>query len=359
MANGKSRSNRAGGVLELAQGNWGVDMETKFGFTAFTPDEFEDWLPTVTVARTILRVQEHHTWKPNYSSFTGSNHFALQRGMKISHVTERGWSDIGQHLSIFPDGMVLTGRPFNKSPAAIYGANTGSVAIENVGDFDEGQDVMTAAQRDSILRVTAALMRRFSMVPRDDLGLVYHHWFDLGTGERTDGSGSTKSCPGTNFFGGNGVAEMEANLLPGVLAVLDGVPVVGSPGGTLPDGVLRFVVVTTDQLNIRSGPGASFPRIGDQGPAELGTILRVFAEQNGWLKISSSQDHWVSGRFTATVRPAKVTVADSNVRSGPGTAFTVLQVYQPGQQVFVHETSGEWRRIGAGQWIHESLIELD
>jgi hypothetical protein len=44
----------------------------------------------------------------------------------------------------------------------------------------------------------------------------YHHWYDLNTGKRIakEGTGSTKTCPGTNFFGGNTVEAFKTGLLP-------------------------------------------------------------------------------------------------------------------------------------------------
>ena len=74
-------------------------------------DEFENWILELKIARTILTVQQHHTWRPSYSTFNGDNHFALQANMRNHHVHNNGWSDIGQHISIFPDGDNFK-RPF-------------------------------------------------------------------------------------------------------------------------------------------------------------------------------------------------------------------------------------------------------
>ena len=328
-------------------------MQTQSGFTLMSPAEFEAWFPTQSIARTLTKVQQHHTFLPNYAGFSGANHFTMQRNMKHHHVANNGWADIGQHFSIFPDGMVCTGRPLNKAPACIAGNNSGALCIENVGDFDLGKDQMNATHRDAILRVTAAMLRRFTGIPRNDQGVVYHHWFDLNTGARTNGSGVTKSCPGTGFFGGNTVAAFNANFLPALLAVLGGV----APPPP-PPAILRHVEVTADSLNIRTGPGASSALISEHGPAQMGSVLRVFAEQNDWFKVSSSKQHWVSGRRTAPVRPGTVNTADSNGRTGPGTGFTVVKVYQTGEKLFVRETRDGWHRVDVDTWVHASLITL-
>ena len=62
--------------------------------------------------------------------------------MKAYHVTYNGWNDIGQHFTIFPDGLILTGRSLEKSPACIYGQNANAICIENLGNFDLGGDQM-------------------------------------------------------------------------------------------------------------------------------------------------------------------------------------------------------------------------
>jgi len=227
-------------------------MITKFGFTLMTPTEFKTWIKQQNVARTVLFVQQHHTFLPGYQQFRGDNHFSMQSGMKNHHVHNNGWSDIGQHFSIFPDGMIATGRTLERSPACIRGNNANSICIENIGDFDTGKDQMTAEQRDSILTVTAALCQRFG-IPVNTDRIVYHHWFDLNTGNRTNGTGVTKSCPGTNFFGGNKLADCQANFLPEVQAKIG--QAITTANLTNP---MMYGYVTAGALNIRKGPKSTF-----------------------------------------------------------------------------------------------------
>jgi len=95
-------------------------METKYGFTKMTAKAFETYLSKLKIARTVLSVQQHHTYIPSYIHFNDNNHFELQKNMKNTHINANGWADIGQHVSIFPDGSMMTGRSFEKSPACIY-----------------------------------------------------------------------------------------------------------------------------------------------------------------------------------------------------------------------------------------------
>ena len=323
-------------------------MQTMYGFTSYTIGELSNWLNAISVQRNIVRIQQHHTWRPNYSHFSGSNHFELQKNMKHYHVSNNGWSDIGQHFTIFPDGLVLAGRPLNKSPACIWGGNSGAICIENLGDFDAGRDSMRSAQRSAIVETTAALLQRFGLGSPSKSNIHYHHWWKP-DGTLGYGADPVKSCPGSAFFGGNSVSNFESNFVPLVAGAL------GAPSSG-PIGVNKWVSVDADQLNIRTAPSSSSELANDMGPVELGTVLRVFAEQNRWLKISNTKERWVFGRHTHDVRPKTVNTSDSNVRSGPGTEFEIIGTYQPGHKVFVHESDGSWSRIDADQWMHSSLL---
>jgi len=68
---------------------------------------------------------------------------------------------------------------------------------------------------DSIVLVTKILLKRVALAPTDQT-VLYHHWFDLNTGKRTtkEGTGVTKTCPGTAFFGGNTAEAFKVGLLP-------------------------------------------------------------------------------------------------------------------------------------------------
>ncbi len=122
-------------------------IETKFGFIKMTSQEFESYIEKLKIARTILFIQQHHTYIPSYIHFKGNNHFELQKGMKNTHMNVNGWADIGQHFTVFPDGSILTGRNIEKTPACITGRNSNAICIENLGNFDKGGDEMTDVQK--------------------------------------------------------------------------------------------------------------------------------------------------------------------------------------------------------------------
>lgn len=324
-------------------------MKKKYGFTLLTPDEFEAWLMQRQVARTVLYVQEHHTFVPNYSHFKGNNHFELQRGMRNYHKAVNGWADIAQHFSIFPDGLVVTGRSLEMNPSCITGFNANAICIENIGNFDPNGDIMRQEQRMAILHVTAALCKRFR-IPINTDRVVYHHWFDLNTGARTDGKGSVKTCPGATFFGGNKPESAKANFIPQVAALL------GAPSGTSTPAVFWYGSVMTDSLNIRNAPSVNGKKM---NAAKLGAVLRVYEEKNGWLRISAKNQEWVSAKLVARVERGTVNADILNVRSGPGVQFNKLGKVRQNEAVFVYAERNGWLRIGLDErWVTKKLVSF-
>lgn len=133
----------------------------------------------------------HHTWKPTHKSFNGHNHIQLQRNMRNHHVNTNKWSDIGQHITIMPDGKIVTGRAFNKTPASMTGYNTGAFMVENLGNFDIvgtggynslGYDKLEGKQKETLLKLTKYFIDRLG-----ENKIIFHR-------ER-----SGKTCPGTGI----------------------------------------------------------------------------------------------------------------------------------------------------------------
>lgn len=333
-------------------------METKFGFTKMNLAEFDTWINKLRVGRTVLLVQQHHTWNPSYKLFNGSNHFDHQRSMKNHHVAHNGWADIGQHFTTFPDGTIVTGRSLELTPACLKGANSTGICMEHFGNFDKGGDTMTPEHKDTIVKMTAILCKRFG-IPVNSQKIVYHHWYDLGSGARNNGTKNNKSCPGTNFFGGNKVPDCEANFLPLVRAILE------DKGETIDESftpnLLKYVAVNTASLNVRKKPDASSDKVTDRDPVTLGAILRVFKEKNGWLKISDSKNHWISGRFTLDVRKAVVTANSLNIRSSPEIKpFNVTGSASKGQTVFIEAEQAGWcKLIMENKWVSKDFLDFE
>lgn len=261
-------------------------MSTRF--TLFTTDEFSRYLQETTFNRIVKIIQNHHTLEPSYRSFNGTNHLALLKGMEEYHVTQRGFSQIAQNLTTFPDGRIALCRPLEKIPAGIVGANQGGICIEHLGNFDTGKDTMNSQHRQAIVKLNALLCREFRLTPSTNT-IVYHHWYDLKTGQRTDGSGVTKTCPGTDFFGGNSVADAQAHFIPFVLEALsDMVPVVPAPQE------LRSAIVTASSLNVRSSIGTNADIVKSLAK---GILVHIYEENGGWCRVHPTEQHWVSAKY--------------------------------------------------------------
>ncbi|WDU82254.1 peptidoglycan recognition protein family protein [Caloramator sp. Dgby_cultured_2] len=108
-------------------------------------EEFKEYILKLKVKRTIKLIQNHHTYSPSYKEFK-NNHFRLLEGMERSHLS-RGFDEIGQNITIFPDGLIAICRPLDIPPACIKGANENGICIESVGNFDVGGDKMTEEQK--------------------------------------------------------------------------------------------------------------------------------------------------------------------------------------------------------------------
>lgn len=187
-------------------------------YILMTKEDFKNWLFIQTVIRKIKLIQQHHTWNPSYKDFNGTNHFELLKAMEDYHVNKMGWPNIAQNLTTFPDGKVAVCRPFNIAPDGTIGqeAKTEGKMIENLGNFDIGQYLMTEKQKETIVYSTALLCIKFGLIPSIE-SITYHHWWDMITGEKVlDKSEGhiVKSCPGTGFFGGNSTHNAKKNFYP-------------------------------------------------------------------------------------------------------------------------------------------------
>lgn len=186
---------------------------TKGKFILFDLPAFQTWLTDLKVTRRIGLIQQHHTWQPDYTAWQKlPDHFHWLESMEQFQMLN-GFSQIAQNLTSFPDGTIAVGRPFDIIPAGIKGCNQYGICIEHLGNFDLGNDVMTDPHKETIIKMNTALLLKFGLVPSTDT-IQFHHWWDIITGQRTNGTGTVKSCPGTNFFGGNKVEDAQLHFIP-------------------------------------------------------------------------------------------------------------------------------------------------
>ncbi|CEP83868.1 SH3 domain-containing protein [Paraclostridium sordellii] len=141
------------------------------------------------------------------------------------------------------------------------------------------------------------------------------------------------------------------------------------------------VEVNASELNVRSGPGTNYPAITQ---VKIYDTLDVMAKNidNGWLKIQlkNGSTGWISGRYVTiatndTVNitnkdihvadgPAQVTVSELNVRSGPGTNYSVISQVKKGNilAVIAVNTSNNWLKIqfkdGTTGWVSGKYVTV-
>lgn len=128
------------------------------------------------------------------------------------------------------------------------------------------------------------------------------------------------------------------------------------------------VEITTHALNVRVGPGTSYPVThalaqGQQASTDMDNFL-----YGAWLHITSPWEGYVSTGSTSSpyVRLLNITITPApqsdgqhvkattylNVRSGPGTGYKVLFVLSPGQIVAVEGLVSGWYKLaGVNQYI--------
>lgn len=151
--------------------------------------EFVDWLDKEygeLVTKRISFIDVHHTWKPNHSYYPDKTTLEMHQNMRNYHVNNRGWYDIGQHITIGKDGLVVLGLPIEKTPASAYGYN-GSLSwhpfmYEMIGNFDLNVDKLEGAQ----LTTVNAINHYFHI--KKDKPMRFHREMD-----------DSKSCPGTGL----------------------------------------------------------------------------------------------------------------------------------------------------------------
>ncbi len=348
--------------------------ETRYGFTKMNVSEFKNWLQNQG-NYSYNGIQIHHTAAPSYANFykgDGSHEDELtrQNNMKSFHVNTNGWDDIAQHFTIYPNGMIVTGRNLSKTTAiGIKGWNTNKICIEIYGNFDTGKDVMTEEQKQAVIAVYGELCKKFNITPSIST-LRCHAWFTAGGSYLGDyiAGRSAKTCPGTNFMGfGNSKEAIQNNFIPMVKNYINN-GTVSTP--TTNNTTESFVVrVTSDTLNIRKGPGVSYGITGEIGKGEAYTIVET---QNGWGKLKSGAG-WINLNYTertsntsttasSTVSTGnfvvKITTHSLNVRKGPGVSHDITCTVKKGEVFTIVETQNGWGKLKSGAgWISLGYTE--
>jgi len=117
----------------------------------------------------INAVHLHHTWRPNHRQFGRKDPAAAIEAMWRYHAGAPGLTDIAQHITIDPRGVIWTGRDWNTSPASAAGNNgnagAGPFMVNLIGDFGPGGDPFEGEQRAVTAQAIALVQSRFGLAP--------------------------------------------------------------------------------------------------------------------------------------------------------------------------------------------------
>lgn len=120
---------------------------------------------------------------------------------------------------------------------------------------------------------------------------------------------------------------------------------------------LKNAIVTANQLNVRNSPSLNGQVIGSLVKNQRVEILETSGEwirtNYGWVYKSYVQEvSAASANNTGTVKASAL-----NIRSGPGTNYDKLGVLRQGQKVTILENKGGWYRIPSG-WVSANYIQI-
>ncbi|MBC6456452.1 N-acetylmuramoyl-L-alanine amidase [Actinomadura sp. HBU206391] len=139
------------------------------------------------------RIVVHHTATPNTGDYSLAHAYRLSRAIQRFHMGGRGWSDIGEQLTISRGGHIMEGR--NRSLRAILAGrhavgaqtlnhNSHTIGIENEGNYMRAP--VPVALWSSLVRVCGWLCTVYGLDPYR--AIVGHRDFNA------------TSCPGDVLY---------------------------------------------------------------------------------------------------------------------------------------------------------------
>lgn len=122
-------------------------------------------------------------------------------------------------------------------------------------------------------------------------------------------------------------------------------------------GVLGYGVVNLGELNVRTGPGEDYAKVGE---VKMGIRYAYYQTAENWVRIESgwvSTDYfYIEGSVTDNAFSGEVTEEDLNIRTGPDTSFQSVGTYQKGDTVKILAKVDSWGYTEQG-WVFLKYVE--
>lgn len=129
------------------------------------------------------------------------------------------------------------------------------------------------------------------------------------------------------------------------LNVFDASVIGGAPPPPPPSTTVGVKQITASTLNVRTGPGTNYSII---GTIPGGHRYVTISQSNGWHKIYyKGNTGWCYGGYLSTATGGtivKVTASGLNVRSGPSTGYSILGTVASPQMYVRTATSNGWHK---------------
>lgn len=127
---------------------------------------------------------------------------------------------------------------------------------------------------------------------------------------------------------------------------------------------LTIEAIVLQDANLRFGPGVTYPII---GAAQAGQLVTVTDDEGAWYQLSTGE--WIAKFLVAATTESRVVAfrlaeapafanRAANLRSGPGSTFTLVGTVQAGQTLAVvgRNPAGDWLQLQSGAWIAAFLV---
>lgn len=290
-------------------------MKTQNGFVMLeSAKDVKEWLAKQKVTRSITRLQVHHTFSPDYTTWEKTDkkvfsepHFGRAKSLDDYGKKTWGYSDghghyTAQNFTVFPDGKIIVSRNLNSKPIGIRGWNDSALCIEIYGNFDKGKDIMNASQKKAVIYLYGELCKRFNIPVNTSHIRPHCHFTASGTYLGTyNSSRSAKTCPGTNFWGVGCSTSGFNKFLADVKAYVNGkAPVEEKPKETKVNKEGK-VNVSSGALNVRKSYDADSTKLGElKNNAKVEIVATV---SNGWLRIKYKDGYgYVNSKYVDGIK---------------------------------------------------------